>query len=183
MAGRPRKDSTTKNNNENKSSISPYMLLNAWIRDGNLKSPLPKDIEDGKQFGPHFILYYFVSSPELFRFINKTFNNYNLWSLNTIDVLKTIKEIVYYTGFRQPFIQSVKKEENKLVDIIKEKYPYYKREEISMVVDIIDADEELQATIYENFNLRPPTKKKSNKKDFKEKLSKILSKESLFNDL
>lgn len=180
---RPKKNQQNGESSENKVTFSPYMLLNAWMRDGNLKSPLPKDIEDCKAFSQTYLLYYFVGSPKLFIYINKVFNNFNLFSIPVIDILKLMKQIVYYTGFRQQFVQSTKKDENKLCELLKKKFPYYKDQEISMVVDMIDQDDEIQSMIYENFGLRSPSKRKSNSKEFKTKLKNILSRENMLNDL
>lgn len=181
--GRPRKSSTSENSNENKTSFSPYMLLNAWMRDGNLKSNLPKDIEDCKAFNQSILLYYFITSPKLMIWINNNFNNFGLFSIPVRNILDMMKVIVHHTGFRQQYVASTKKEENKLCDLLKKKFPYYKSEEISMVVDMIDSDDDMQSMVYENFGIRNPSKKKCNVKDFNKKLNSILSKESMLNDL
>lgn len=183
--GRPRKDSSVKleSTGENKATFSPYALLNAWIRDGRTDSPLPKDLQENCPITQMFILYYFVSNPKIFIWINKNFNNYNLLSLPVFDVFKVIKQIVQRTGSKQSYVPKFKKEKNQLCDILKKKYPYYKTQEISMAVDIIDNDEELQSAVYENFDIRAPRKLKTKKNEFSDKMKTILSKESLFNDL
>lgn len=182
--GRPRKSSTVQDSNENKTTISPYMLLNAWFRDGNLKSNLPKEIEDCKAFNQVILLYYFVSNPQITIWINNNFNNFDLFSIPVRDILNMMKLIIYYTGFRQQhYIERTKKVENVLCDLLKKKFPYYKSEEITMVVDMIDSDKDIQSMVYENFGIRAVTKKKNNSKDFSEKLNGILSRETMLNDL
>lgn len=178
---RPKKSEN--NNGENKTTFSPYMLLNAWFRDGNMNSPLPKDIEDCKAFNQSLILYYFVTSPKLFIFINKNYNNFSLFNVPTIDILKTMKEIIRFTGFKQQYTATAKKESNQLSELLWRKYPHFKKDEIMMAIDIIDNDEEMRDIVYENYGIRNPKKLKSNAKEFKKKMSTILSKESLLNDL
>lgn len=182
--GRPRKSSITENSNENKTTISPYMLLNAWFRDGNLKSKLPKEIEDCSAFNQVILLYYFVTNPQISIWINNNFNNFDLFSIPVRDILNMMKVIIYCTGFRQQhYIERTKKDENVLCDLLKKKFPYYKSEEITMVVDMIDSDADVQSMVYENFGIRAVTKRKNNSKDFSKKLNGILSRETMLNDL
>lgn len=183
--GRPRKDSTGSvgSSSENKSTFSPYALFNAWVRDGRTDSPLPKELQENCPITQMFILYYFVTNPKIFIWINKNFNNYDLLVLPQIDIFKIIKQIVQKTGIKQSYVPKFKKEKNQLCDILKKRFPYYKPEEISMAVDIIDDNEELQSTVYENFDIRVPKKTKTKKNEFNEKMTAILSKESMLNDL
>lgn len=185
--GRPKKNTSPETNPAEKrgvSQFSPYMLLNAWFRDGSKNSPLPKELEESKAFAQTYILYYFQSNPKLFIWINKVYNNFNLFAIPVNEILKTMKEIIRVTGYRQPFVKKAEKEtKNQLCGILKKKYVGYKPEEISMAVDLIDKDEELQSIVYETFGIREPGKSKTKKNEFKQKMESILSKESLLNDL
>ena len=56
-----------------------YQFLNKWLRDGNLKSCFPKELEDTRLISGVFFLNYFESSQRYFPFINKLFNNFGLF--------------------------------------------------------------------------------------------------------
>jgi len=170
---------------ENKATLSPFALVSNWFHDGSLTTEVPKELMDSKAISPMFILYYFQSSPQYFVFINKLFNNFNITTMKTVDILKMMKEIIVSTGFKQPWNRKAEKSNNnnKLCGILKKKYPYYRNEEISMCVDYIDSHDEIKEFIYEMVGLRNISKKKMTKKEFKEKMSNIISKESLLNSI
>jgi len=168
---------------EKKMTASPYMLLNSWLRDGSLTTPIPEECTNGS-IPQLMILNYFQSSPKYFVTINKFFNNFDLFSLNIQDVLRLMKEIVYYTSYKPPFVPKAAKDiENKLCGILKEKYPYYRKEEISMIVEYIDKHEDIQEVIYEQFGIRNVKAKKSNKTEYNKKMKSVISAQSLLESL
>lgn len=161
--------------NKTDTKVSPYVIYNNWLKDGNLNSPYPKELEENKYvITPTIILNHFIQSPKYFIFINNLYNNMNLFYLKVSDIAKTVKEAYYYTRYTS--YNSKKKTEakpNALIDILKQKYPYYKKEEILMVVNIIDNSEE-KDTIYEMFGLKGNVKaKKMTKKEISERKDKI----------
>lgn len=164
------------------SEINPYELLNRWLKDGNLKSPYPAELEDSKAISQVFFLNYFESSPKYFPLVNKLFNNFGLFSIPVKELCIQLKEMLIATGYRQPFVKRGKKaDENKLISILTKKYPYYKKEEISMVVDFIDNSDDKEI-IYEMFGLRTVKSKKLNaaeKKERKQKLDTIINSDNL----
>ena len=94
--------------------------------------------------------------------------------------------MLYFTGYRQPFIQKSKKtEDNKLVGILKDKYPFLKKEEIYMLVDIIDRMED-KDVIYEMYGLYQIKSKRftqKEKKEQQEKINSIINKDDLLDSL
>lgn len=163
-----------------------YQFLNKWLRDGNLTSEYPKELEGTRLINGVFFLNYFESSQKYFPFINKLFNNFGLFELKVKELAILLKEMLYYTGFKQPFIKRTKKSDNnKLVSILKKKYPYYKHEEVLMAVDIIDNSAE-KDIIYEMFGLYSIKTKKLTKKEQKEQrdfLNNMISKDDLLDDM
>jgi len=153
--------------------ISPYTLLSRWINDGSKNSKIPKDLIDDKSIGPQYILYYFQSSP-ISAYISNTFNNYNIYTMERVDVYKMIKDIVLKTGFKPKFIPKQKKINHKLYKILRKKYPYLKPYETYKIIDIIDnsSDKDL---IYETVGLKSSKPKK--KKVTKAQQNKLLKKE------
>ena len=152
---------------------SELTVLMNWVNDGNIKSEFPKVLSESKSLNCVFFLYYFVASPKYFVFINNVFNNYNIFLLKKEDIYKMFKEIVYNTGYRNFSKGKSSQKENPLIKVLKSKFPYYKKEEIMMAVNIIDNSED-KDVIYEMFNINDIAKvKKMTKKDIKDRQNKI----------
>lgn len=152
--------------------VNEFTVLMNWIRDGNLKSPFPKEIENTRISIP-YLLYYFSPSPKYFIFINDVFNNFTALKLNSVDVLKTFKEIVYYTGYNSFQHKKVASKENELIDILWKKFPYFKRDDVCLMVELIDKSDQKDA-IYEQFGLLNKAKvKKMTKAELNKRKSTI----------
>lgn len=170
---------------ENKVSVPPYMLLYSWFRDGSLTTPIPEPCLQSGVIPQTIILNHFVESPKYFVTINKIFNTFYLFSLNIKDILKLMKQLIYYTSYYKPKSQpkAAKAVENKLCKLLREKYPFYRKEEISMIVEYVDKHQDIQDAIYEQFGLRSTRAKKSNKTEYKKKMNSIVSAQSLLESL
>lgn len=168
------------NGSENKSTVSPITRIMNWVKDGNLKSPFPKD--ETKGLSPIFLLTYFLQSPDYFIFINDVFNNYGLFYLSLEDVFTQLKTMYFYTRYSSYSPKKPPKQtENQLIGILKQKYPYFKKEEIVMLVNIID-NSEFKDVVYEQFGVKSVKAKKTTekeKKNIKKKISDILSKDDI----
>lgn len=166
--------------------FSPYQILNNWLMDGNLKSSYPKELENDRTINQIFFLRYFQSSQKYFPFINKLFNNYDLFSVPVKELCYLLKEMLYYTGFKQPFVQKAKKSDNnKLIDILRNKYAFLKKEEVVMLVGFIDKMEN-KDVVYEMFGLYQPKAQKLTKKEQKEqkqRINSIINKDDLLDSL
>lgn len=164
--------------------VNPWTSFNSWIGDMDLNSPIPEILLESPSINNLTLLYHFVQFPLVFIYINNTFNNYNLLVLDKASVLKMLKEIIYYTRFRPKYMKTEKKvEDDKLIGILKSKYPYFRKEEIYMASEILDKYPQLKEDIYEMYGLRSLKSKKVTKKEFKEKLQSIVTKQSLLEDL
>lgn len=169
---------------DKKPVVSPYTILMNWMKDGNLNSPYPKELENNRSISPTYLLSYFLSHPIYFIYINDVYNNFNLFYVNIKDIMKTMKEIIHYTRYSYFSKKKSQPKENGLVDILKKRFPYYKKEEILMVVNFIDNSED-KDVVYEMFGLNNVSKvKKLTKKEIKErqtKINNIVSKDELLN--
>ena len=169
------KEKTTKNTANN----GGFNALFNWLRDGNLKSPLPDGVSS---FGLPIFLWYFFPSREYFVFINNTFNNYNALQIPSSDILRMWKEIMYYTGYTSFQGKKAAKEDNELIHLLKEKYPYLKKDDVCLLVNIIDNSEDCD-TIYEMFGLKTNLKAKkltsTEKKARKNKIQKLMDSDEL----
>jgi len=141
--------------------VSIYTILNRWFFDGSKTTKIPDDVEKDKSISQMYLLYYFRSSPYGL-IISKLFNNWNIFSLDRIELLYFLKECISLSGYKPPFIQKIPSKKNKLVDCLKEKYPFLKIEEIFMMVESIDKSDE-KDNYYEMFGIYSPKAKKVTK--------------------
>lgn len=141
--------------------VSPYTLLDRWLRDGSKDTKLPADVESDKSISQIYVLYYFRGSPYGL-VMSKLMNNWGITSLDRNELLYFLKECVSLTGFKPPFIQKMPAQKNKLTDCFKEKYPFLKKEEISMLIELVDQSEE-KDLYYESFGIYSPKVKKITK--------------------
>jgi len=168
---------------ENK-PVSNYTLLTRWLFDGSTITQIPVEVVQDKSISQMYILYYFQMS-HLNIYIDKYFNNYNLFALDRLDLFKFLKQSIQLCGYKPPFVKKGPKIKNKLVDILKGKYPYLKKEELFMLVDFIDNSEE-KDSVYEMFGFYSPKKKKitdAERKRMKQKTSEQKDKEISLEDL
>ncbi len=156
----------------NKGPSDLTVLMN-WVRDGNLNSKFPETLEKSYMLNAAFFLFYFLQNPNYFIFINNVFNNWDTFKVNKKDLYKMFKEIIYNTGYNPYNKGSIQVKENPLIKKLKLKFPYYKKEEIMMAVNIIDNSED-KDVIYEMFEINDVAKvKKMTKKDISERQNKI----------
>ena len=152
---------------------SPIQRVMSWVKDGNLKNTFPRDLEKERSLSPIFILTHFLQSPAYFIFVNKVFNNYGLFYLSTKDAFKQLKEMYYYSRYQSYGTKkNPKNTENKLIDILKNKYPFLKKEEVVMLVEFIDNSDD-KDVIYEQFGIKNVKTKKTTAKEKKEIQKKI----------
>lgn len=152
---------------------SDFTVFMNWARDRNLNSPLPKQLKDSKAICIPFLLSFFLQNSKYFIFINNIYNNYDALKLSNIDVMKTFKEMIYFTNYSSFSKKKVQPKDNPLVKLLKDKFPYYKKEEIIMAVNIIDNSED-KDTIYEMFGINNVAKvKKLTKAEAKKVKNKI----------
>jgi hypothetical protein len=159
-----------------KKPVSNYTLLTRWLFDGSKSTQIPDDVVNDKSISQMYILYYFQMS-HYNLYINKYFNNYNLFSIDRLDIFRFMKQCIQLTGYKPPFIKREPKTKNKMVDALKERYPYLKKEEVFMLVDYIDKSED-KDSIYEMFGFYTPKKKKvtvAERKKMESKKSEVKS--------
>jgi hypothetical protein len=144
---------------------SNYTLLSKWLYDGSKTTEIPEDVVKDKSISQLYLLYYFqYSSYGLV--INKMFNNYGIFNLDRVEVFKFLKHCVTLSGYRPPFIKRAKKDKTKMMAVLRQMYPYLRREEVIMLIDFIDESDEKDA-IYETLGFYKPKKKKLTKAEKK----------------
>ena len=146
---------------EKEKKVSPYTILNKWLYDGSATSKLPEDLVKDKSISNMYLLYHFRCSP-LNVIISELFNNWGLFSLDRIEVLYFLKECVYLSGYKPPYVNKVPSKKNKLHECLKERYPFLKSYEVFDLVELIDKSDEKDA-VYETFGIYNPARKKTTK--------------------
>ena len=139
--------------------FSIWQRLNSWLYDGSASSCIPVEVRDSKEIGPQYIIWFFKDSSYNI-YINSVFNNYDVYKLDKNECLKFLKQCVLKTGFRPRFIPKQRDPESKISKILKLKYPYFKKNDIELLVSIIDKSDE-KDQIYETLGLYNPKKTKS----------------------
>lgn len=155
----------------NGDKISIYTILNRWMYNGSLNSSMPTELINDKSIGPQYILYYFKDSMYNL-YMNKHFNNYDIYQMDRIDILKFLKKCIILTGYRPRYTPKLKSTRSKIAQILKRKMPYYKWHDIELLVSMIDKGDD-KDQIYETLGLYKPRKRKMKE----EKASKKTSKE------
>lgn len=175
--------------NEENKPVDYYLIFNNWLNDGNLKSEFPKELDSaGYRFSAQTVLLnQFRMSQKYFPFINNTFNNYYSVNIPARNICLMLKEMIHFGGKIRGYVSKIKlPKDNELIKILKKRYPFFKKEEIKMLVDIIDKSEEKE-TYYDMFGLREIKKAKKFKKDEREKqkarIKSIISKDDLIDSL
>lgn len=143
--------------------ISPYTLLSRWFFDGSRTTLLPKEVIDSKVISQLYLLYYFQSSPYIL-YLSKHFNNYNIFQIPVEEILYFMKECILLTGYKPPFVQRIKNTKSEIVECLREKYSDLKKEDIHMLVKIIDESPE-KDSVYEMFGIYRPKVKKLTKQE------------------
>jgi len=148
-----------------KQPVSNYTLLNRWLYDGSKTTEVPEDVVNDKSISQLYLLYYFQSSHYI-SYISKTFNNYGLFAMDRVEIFKFLKQCIELCGYRPPFVKRGPKTKSKMLDALKVKYPFLKKEEVFMLIEQIDNSDE-KDTIYEMFGFYKPKKKKTTKAEQK----------------
>jgi len=168
--------------------INYYKILNNWLYDRNKYTPIPKELKDTKKIPTTILLYHFKYSKYI-KILSELFNSYNIYQMPINDVLKLLKYIIYKTGYKPPFVKYEKIIENKLLDILKKKYPYLKKVEIAFLCNKIENSEK-KDFFYKMFGLKKDYEKKKikklereNKKEEFKKLKQTLTVEDLLSDI
>jgi hypothetical protein len=144
----------------------PFRTFNSWLFDQNKTSPIPpakNGVDILKYNSPitnTFVLSLFMRNGPLNHYLDKYFNNMGLRYLSKEDVFKFIKQCVIDFRVRKRDIVFYKfRRQDKLYNILREKFPQFKNDDISLLCELIEKSDEKEA-IYNSIGLATPKKKK-----------------------
>lgn len=142
---------------------SPFTVLKKWFLNGDINDP---PIEIIKALNIRYILQMF-SGHKVTPYLNKYFNNYELYKLDSVEFCIFLKELVQDTNIKWNHFTYLKTDTvNKKERELQEKLPHLKKYEIQYLLNQIDDDK------YDGFKeylgLGDIKKKKLTKKQKKE---------------
>jgi len=156
-------------------TISSYTVFSNWLFDGNLKSKLPCgdgiDLLSYKSPINHqYMISMFINQGKLNYFLNENFNNIGLYYLDKEELMKFLKKcVIDFKIQRKNLPYFSRQKNNKLFDVLRKKIPIMKKNDISLLTEIIDKSEN-KDEIYYSLGLEKqeqPKKQKGLKKNTK----------------
>lgn len=162
----------------------PYKTFNAWLFDGSLNSPFPKatDKMDLLKYNSPithtFVLQLFLRNGHLNDYLDKYFNNIGLRYLDKEEFFKFIKKcVIDFRVNKRDTVFYPRKPQNKLFDILRERFPFLKKDDVYLLITEIDKSDEKEG-VYNALGLESPKKRKI-KTGKKVKKKKLVLKEFL----
>ena len=163
----------------------PFRTFNNWLFDRNKNSPIPppKDGVDIMKYNSPithvFALQLFMRHGPLNQYLDEYFNNIGLRYIPKDEFFKFIKKCVL--DFKVKRTQTVFykwRRQNKLYNILRDKFPQFKNDDISLLCELIEKSDDKKA-IYESLGMELPKKKKLKTGKKRTKKGKISVKEFL----
>jgi len=146
----------------------PWKVLNNFLYDGNKKSPVPAILLKSGAPPTHIgLITQFINNGPLNFYLNKYMNNFGLFRINKEELLLFIKKcIIDYKIKKYSAFYSKRHSKDKLFDILRDKFPSYKNNDIALLADLISKSPE-RTKIFESLGLDIPKVKKGKKKKLK----------------
>ena len=127
----------------------PFRTFSNWLFDRNLKTPIPpaRDGVDILKYNSPishtFVMQMFMRNGDLNKYLDEYFNNIGLRYLTKEEFFYFIKKCV--SDFRVKKSQVVYykfKRQDKLYNILRDKFPQFKNDDISLLAELIEKKEE-----------------------------------------
>jgi len=164
----------------------PYKLFQNWLFDGDLKSKIPvgEGIPDLLSYKspitPQYMITLFLNNGKLNCFLNDYFNNIGLYYMDKEELMRFVKKCIYDFKIQRKSLPFIPREKNgKLFDSLRKKIPILKKNDITLLCNLIDKSGQKEEVYYSLGLEKPETikkqkgLKKSTKKD-KESVKEFL---------
>ena len=157
----------------------PFRTFNSWLFDRNKNSPIPPPrgkVDILKYNSPithTFALSMFLRHGPLNHYLDQYFNNINLRYIPKDELFKFIKKCVI--DFKVKRTQTVFykwKRQDKLYNILREKFPQFKNDDITLLCELIEKAEDKES-IFHSLGMEMPKKKKLRTGKKKRKKGKV----------
>ena len=155
----------------------PWKSLNMWLYDGIKQSEIPPILlKSGSPVTHQTLIKMFINNGPLNHYLNKYLNSKWVFSIQKDELLRFIKQcIIDYKIRKNSSFHSRRPTKDKLIEVLREKIPTLKNNDLALLSDIITKSED-RDTIFETLGLKSPSTKKI-KKIKKSKKTKISQKE------
>lgn len=170
----------------------PFRTFLDWAFDGSKETDIPKpEVDSGGNVitpdilapsGPlnnRYVISLFMKNPKMSLYLNKYFNNVNLWYLDKETLFIFLKRCIIDFKVRRGELIFFKKNTNKeeLVEKLESRFPELKHDDIQLLYEKIE-DSSQKNAIYHSFGLKRISKRKVKKE---KKIKKYSNKTSLKN--
>jgi len=160
-----------------------YREYTRWIFDGSATSQIPEEQEMLKYNSPitiQYMLMCFLPHPKMTIYMNKYFNNFDLYSLDKKQFMKYIKHLVLKLNLSRSDFNYKPKRDNEGIHQLQKKLmsklPELKTYDIALLCEQIDALEEKEKdSYYAGLDMIDPKKRKMAKRKSKKKNNGNLS--------
>lgn len=143
----------------------PFKTYTNWLFDGSKTTPIPKATEKvdilkyNSPITHTFALQMFMRHGPLNYYLDKYFNNIGLRYLTKEELFLFLKKAVLdFRVMRRDTVFYKYRQQNKLYNILRDRYPELKNNDVSLFCDIIEKSDE-RDLIYETLGLGKPPKK------------------------
>ena len=137
-------------------TVSIYTILDKWLFDGSITSPMPKEVIEDKKIGPNHLLFFF-NGTEYGVYISKYFNNFGIYQLNRLEVFRMIKDIIQKTAYVPRWKRKYHSTKSAISKELWKRYPYLKPDDINLLADNLESME-CRDAVFEMFGLEKPKK-------------------------
>jgi len=148
----------------------PYRTFNNWIFNGDINSPIPKDLlKYNSPITPMYIMKMFLKYPDLTIYLDDNLNRLEMFYLNKEEMFKFFKKCVHDFKVQRnkvPYIPYSREE--KIFSELRKKFPLMKNFDIAYMIELINKSDEKES-IYHALGLEKPKKRKIRQKKKKKK--------------
>ena len=144
----------------------PYKTFNTWLFDGSRHSPFPKRTEKvdllkyNSPITPTFVLQMFLRNGKLNDYLDKYFNNLGVRYLDKEEFFKFVKKcVIDFRINKREVVFYPRKARNILYDILREKLPHFKNNDVELLTEMIEKSDEKDA-VYNTLGIEVPKKRK-----------------------
>lgn len=153
----------------------PFKTYNSWLFDGSRNTPLPKR-KDGVDILKYnspithtYALSMFLRNGPLNKYLNTYFNNMGLRYLSKEELFLFLKGcVIDFRVKRRDVVYYPYRRKTKLYQILRDKVPQFKNNDISLLCDIIDKSED-KDLVYHSLGIEKAKKEKLKKRKTKKK--------------
>jgi len=143
----------------------PFKTYTNWLFDGSRTTPLPKATEKvdilkyNSPITHVFALQMFMRHGPLNHYLDEYFNNIGLRYLSKEELFLFVKKCVLdFRVLRRDTVFYKWRHKDKLYNVLRDKFPELKNDDVSLFAEIIEKDED-RDTIYDTLGLAKPPKK------------------------